>query len=377
MRILINASNLRQGGGIQVADSICKQLPRFENNQYVVVLSPYLKETAEAVSKYANVIVEEYHIRYTAWLLLTGRDKTLDGLVEKYHADKVITIFGPSWWVPRLPHLCGFASSQITPQDSPFYSLQLPFKFRLHEWLRNTMLRTYYRRCSNNLYSENESVSKALRQLFPKKCIYTVTNYYNQVFDKPDEWIAHPLPEFDGVSILTMANLYPHKNLGITLGVSKALREKHPNFKYRFVISVKKEDFLRAQGIVDSEGIGKHYLFLGTVSVAECPSLYEQCDIELQPSLLESFTATYPEAMRMGKPIVTTDLAYARQLCGDAACYYSALDAEAAAEAIYKVATDKDYAAQLVLNGRKQLQQFDTYNQRADKLMKIIEDLDN
>jgi glycosyltransferase involved in cell wall biosynthesis len=151
----------------------------------------------------------------------------------------------------------------------------------------------------------------------------------------------------------------------------------HSDFKFRFVISVKKEDFLRAQGIVDSEEIDRHYLFLGTVSVAECPSLYEQCDIELQPSLLESFTATYPEAMRMGKPIVSTDLAYARQLCGDAACYYSALDAEAAAEAIYKVATEKGYAARLVSNGRKQLLQFDTYNQRADKLMKIIEKIDN
>lgn len=377
MRILINASNLRQGGGIQVADSICKQLSRFDNNQYFVVLSPYLKETAEALSKYANVVVEEYHIRYTAWLLLTGRDKTLDRLVEKHQIDKVLTIFGPSWWVPRVPHLCGFASSQITPQDSPFYSLRLSFKFRVHEWLRNTMLRTYYRRCSHNLYSENESVSKALRLLYPKKCVYTVTNYYNQVFDKPEEWVAHPLPEFEGVSILTMANLYPHKNLGITLGISNALKEKHPDFKFRFVISVKKEDFLNAQGIVDSEEIGKHYLFLGTVSVAECPSLYEQCDIELQPSLLESFTATYPEAMRMGKPIVTTDLAYARQLCGDAACYYSALDAEAAAEAIYKVATEKGYAARLVSNGRKQLLQFDTYNQRADKLMKIIEKIDN
>ena len=80
--------------------------------------------------------------------------------------------------------------------------------------------------------------------------------------------------------------------------------------------------------------------------------------------------------MRMEKPIVTTDLAYARQLCGDAACYYSALDAEAAADAIYKGATDKDYAAQLVSNGRKQLLQFDTYEQRANKLMKIVENID-
>lgn len=37
------------------------------------------------------------------------------------------------------------------------------------------------------------------------------------------------------------------------------------------------------------------------------------------PSLLECFTATYPEAMRMERPIVTTDLAFAQGLCGEAA----------------------------------------------------------
>lgn len=111
------------------------------------------------------------------------------------------------------------------------------------------------------------------------------------------------------------------------------------------------------------------------MDIAECPSLYEQCDITFQPTLLECFTATYPEAMRMGIPIVTTDLEFARGLCGDAACYYSAIDPVAAAEAIYKVATDKKYAAKLVVNGKEQLKKFDNYEQRADKLIGILEDM--
>jgi glycosyltransferase involved in cell wall biosynthesis len=93
------------------------------------------------------------------------------------------------------------------------------------------------------------------------------------------------------------------------------------------------------------------------------------------PTLLECFTATYPEAMRMEKPIITTDMEFARGLCKDAACYYSPVDAAEAAEAIYKVATDKEYAARLVKNGKKQLQAFDNYEQRAEKLIKILEEI--
>ena len=71
--------------------------------------------------------------------------------------------------------------------------------------------------------------------------------------------------------------------------------------------------------------------------------------------------------------IVTTDLEFARGLCGDAACYYSAIDAEACAEAIYKVATDEEYARRLIENGKEQLTKYDNYEERAKKLVDILE----
>jgi hypothetical protein len=79
--------------------------------------------------------------------------------------------------------------------------------------------------------------------------------------------------------------------------------------------------------------------------------------------------------MRMEVPIVTTDLEFAHGLCGEAACYYSAVDAKAAAESIYKVAMDKAYRLQLTARGKKQLQKFDNYEQRAEKLIRILEDI--
>ena len=77
----------------------------------------------------------------------------------------------------------------------------------------------------------------------------------------------------------------------------------------------------------------------------------------------------------MEVPIVTTDLEFARGLCGEAACYYSAINPRAAAEAIYKVAKDKKYAQRIVDNGKKQLLTFDNYEQRAEKLIRILENI--
>ena len=90
-------------------------------------------------------------------------------------------------------------------------------------------------------------------------------------------------------------------------------------------------------------------------------------------TLLECFSATYPEAMRMRRPIVTTDIEFAHGLCGDAAVYYDALSPQAAAEAIYRVATERDLRARLVAAGTEQLKRFDTYTARAEKLIRLVE----
>ena len=151
--------------------------------------------------------------------------------------------------------------------------------------------------------------------------------------------------------------------------VAEYLEREYPNFNFRFILTCDKAPFQLP------EHLNRHFVFVGKVDVSECPNLYEQADIMFMPTLLECFTATYPEAMRMGVPIVTTDLEFARGLCEEAACYYSAIDAEAAADAIYKVATDKVYSSKLVANGKEQLKKFDNYEQRADKLIGILEEM--
>ena len=93
----------------------------------------------------------------------------------------------------------------------------------------------------------------------------------------------------------------------------------------------------------------------------------------MQPSLLECFSANYVEAMKMGLPIITTDLGFARSLCGDAAAYYSATDPAALADAIAELYRSPEYRSRLVEKGKKQSAIFDTYEDRARKLIETIE----
>ena len=371
MIFLINASNLKNGGGLQVADSICCQLSRFIQHHFIVVLSKYLETTMYRIKSTNNVELYLYDIPDSFYSIVMGRDSFLDDLVEKKQVHAVLTIFGPSRWRPRVPHQSGFALPQLVIPESPYFK-RMNIIERL-KWQLWCLIRKWsVKRSADFFWTENKFITNRLSSLLKTNRVNTVSNYYNQVFDQPEKWTHdNVLPMFEGTTLLTVSSPSSHKNLKIMIPVSAYLEEHHPDIHFRFVLTCQPE----ALNVPDH--LKRHFVFIGKVDVSECPNLYEQANIMFMPTLLECFTATYPEAMRMEVPIVTTDLEFARGLCGDAACYYSAVDPAAAAEAIYRVATDKEYAHQLTEAGKRQLLTYDNYEQRADKLIRILEEISN
>lgn len=370
MRILINATNLKVGGAIQVADSICRELYKFTQHEFTVVLSTKLSKTKDAIINFNSVVAYTYDIKNNFQTLLFGRDRFLDLLVEKNRIEAVLTIFGPSLWKPKVPHLSGFAIPHLILQDSPFWKITQKsnlLKLKMKLW----MIKRSFDKCADNYFTENPFITERLQQIFPKKKIYTVTNNANQVFQNPGQWKNDILlPKFDGVTLLTVAANYVHKNLQIIIPATKWLEEHRPDLKFRFVLSIREDEL---KGIDDQ--VKRHVVFLGPVQIEQVPQLYEQADIMLLPTLLECFSASYAEAMVMKRPILTTDLNFARSLCGDSALYYEATSPEALGKSIVRLADDKELRHNLVSNGERQLLTFDTFDQRAKKLIQIIETL--
>ena len=368
MNFLINCSNLKVGGGIQVAQSVLEEIKRYTEHHFIAVVSEYINISAISFGNNTELFV--HNIKHNFRTVALCRDNYLDNLVKEKKVDAVITLFGPSLWRPKVPHLCGFARAQLLLNNP------LSNKITLKKWLLYKVWEWGFKKSGDTFYTENGYISEMLPRLLGNVKVYTVTNYYNQIFDQPEKWkrsvhIDDDINETNKVMVtmLTVSSNASHKNLCIMVPVAKYLEQKYPDFQFRFVLTCEDSPFELP------ENMFKHFVFIGKVDVSECPNLYEQADIMFMPTLMECFTATYPEAMRMKVPIVTTDLEFARGLCGEAACYYSAIDPVAAAEAIHKVATDKKYARQLIENGQKQLLKYDNYEQRTKKLIDILEEI--
>ena len=145
----------------------------------------------------------------------------------------------------------------------------------------------------------------------------------------------------------------------------KYLNEKYPNFLFRFILTISPNEFFI------NNVYAKEVLLLGNVSISECPSLYFQSDALFLPTLLECFSASYPEAMFMKKPILTSDIGFAKGICGDAAMYFNPLCPASIGEAIYRLANNVIERDKLIANGIKRLKVFDTYEERTKKYLKI------
>lgn len=368
MRILINCSNLKIGGGLQVAHSFLNSIRDNKTHSFFIVLSSFLRDQINTSEFGANFKFSYYDLNPSFLKIISGKNKFLDSIVKRNKIDVTFSVFGPTYWKPSVHHIVGYAKPHYIYKESPFYKI-IPIQNKIKLKIKEKLHLMDFSKNNDILVSENEDVSLRLRKLFKKKEVHTITNFYNQVFDRPERWNKDIiLPKFEGFTLLTISANYPHKNLSIIPKVVDYLNHKYPHFNFRFVISIDSYDYRN----VNDPNIKKRLLCIGKVNINQCPFLYSQADVVFLPTLLECFTATYPEAMRMEKPILTSNLDFARGLCNEGAIFFNPLDPKDIGEKIYKLSKDAKKAHELVKMGLMQLKKFDSYQDRAGKYLELI-----
>jgi glycosyltransferase involved in cell wall biosynthesis len=93
--------------------------------------------------------------------------------------------------------------------------------------------------------------------------------------------------------------------------------------------------------------------FVGPLSREQTARLYLDSDVFVFPSLTESFGFPMAEAMSCGLPVVASDTPVNREVCGDAAVYFSPLDPEDLARQVRQVASDASLRQRLGTRGRE------------------------
>ena len=73
------------------------------------------------------------------------------------------------------------------------------------------------------------------------------------------------------------------------------------------------------------------------------------------PTLLESFSGTYVESMYFEKPILTSDLDFAKEICGNGAIYFNPFNTQEQLDAIKFISENNKEISKLIKNQKLQL----------------------
>jgi glycosyltransferase involved in cell wall biosynthesis len=216
---------------------------------------------------------------------------------------------------------------------------------------------------SNYIVETNDAKNRVHKHLkINKDLISVVGNTYNSVFDREQ---TTNLKDADKFKLISVSAYYLHKNLEIINEVVHLLKERKIS-NIHFYVTLPEEifnnKFARSTSCITN---------LGPVLVNQLPEIYSKMNAVFLPTLMETFSASYPEAMKMKLPIITSDLSFANDICDDAAIFVNSCMPDETLAAILKLKSDSMLYDSLVLKGSKRLSSFETAKSRADKYIDV------
>lgn len=326
-RFLINAGNLRRGGGVAVAASFINELSHQPDIccTTTLLLSDAVRENAEALgadlSGFQRVAKSEQIGLFGQWR---------EPLLRPPHADVVFTVFGPYYGMKgRARHVVGFAQPWVIYPHNGL-TARMSRSERLRTRLKYLVQTAFFAR-SDVLVVELEHVLRGIMRTpgLRSKNTVVVANTVDDVFFDADRWEPVTMPAREAPLRLGIVSAnYPHKNLACIPLVKEILAREYGQ-EVEFLTTLTPEEM-----IANGPEFATSVTNVGPLRLAQCPSFYRELDGVFFPSLLECFSATPIEAMVMNRVLFASELPSVREVCGQLPVYFDPLDSSSIARAI-------------------------------------------
>lgn len=378
MRILIDATTAREGGG----------------TTYIRNILPALLRQAE---------VHEYHILLSSLYqgkLITELPEKLKPVAPRLPATPLVRWLYLQMVVPHLLRRGGFdlffsvseVSALHTPcprvvlaQNLKFYTPLNSFPQFSQRW--HLLIRRLTRqpfayltvRSADRIIFVSESFRQTVmaRMHLCREKTQVIYHGLNPVFRLAnDELSADPIVGI-GPYLLTVSSITEHKNVETLLqGFARVIVEGADQELQLTVVGSSLNTGL-CQSLLSQAsalGIANRVHFVGHVEPERLVTFYRNAKVFVLPSRLESFGLPLIEAMACGAPVVASDLPVCREICKDAALYFSPSDPETLATQVLTILRRTDMAEELIQRGLERAKDF-SWDNTAQQLVRTFEEV--
>ena len=160
-----------------------------------------------------------------------------------------------------------------------------------------------------------------------------------------------------------LTHYYPHKNLEALLDFADKFRNILAGCEIVLTLDETNKKVQRLLKNIEIAELSDIVVNIGPIKFSNIASFYDRVDALIMPSLIESFSGSYVEAMSRGKCILTSDRDFAKFVCGDAALYFDPLNSCSIMLAVKKILGSQALRMNLIEKGNKRLDYFPDWPQ--------------
>jgi len=149
--------------------------------------------------------------------------------------------------------------------------------------------------------------------------------------------------------------------------------KNYPEYKLYIAGGTNDDGYPELYEKVKSLNLLNKVIFLGRISDREKILMYQKCNIYIQPSYFEGFGLAIAESMACGAPVITSSRSAIPEVVGNLAVFAEPDDISGIAGGIVKILSDKSFAEQLGILGRKRIEELFSFEKRKAELKSILD----
>lgn len=365
MNIFINGVSSKIGGGKNILDNYILTLKETEkNNNHYYFLTPSAKLYTNYESDKIQIIdvpnwLKNNSVFFLLYFIVIPR------ILRKYKIDRIIN----------------FADIIIPTKVKQIYFFDWPYAVyeNSYLWVGMKLTDFFIRKTKIFLIAnfissvdivicQTGTIKRRLKERYNIKNILVAPTPVNFLGKETGEITIRT----NKVKLFYPANDSTHKNHKFVLQFIEKIQEQE--LPYVVVLTLDSEAFRAIYGnlAISSQ---QFVINLGRLRLEDMPSVYKNIDYLFFPSLLETYGIPYIEAMYFGKPILTSELDFAKDICGDAAMYFDPLDPNTAIEQLKFLDSNQYKKENMETAAAQNLKRIPTWAQTISRFENIVENI--
>lgn len=373
MKVLLNASNLRFGGGITVGLNLIGGLLRQRPEYHFFLLHPE-GLGYDQFGVFSNVTLypmpDKFHssVFHKFWY----NDYKFARLCKLWNIDKVVSLGNIGFPAKGRPQLLFIQMPHLVYPESAAWK-----KMNWESFLKNSLVDQYaslHLRYATLFAVQTEVMKARLCSRFdiPAEKVTLLPNAADN---------THPAIDYSpsyttGLKLLFLSKYYPHKNFECLIPLAKIIRDKSLPITITITISARESPgAANILKMVRDESLDEIILNINHVPYEKLGDTLCAHNGLFLPALLESSSGAYAEALKYGIPIFTSHYDFATANLGDAAFYFDPLNPEQIANVLMRSLGNQDHIEEKRLKGQELAKTIPGWEEISGSFAKMIDQL--